>query len=56
MQVEIVLLRKVMEPALVAYSNRMPHMGLAVVMAHGLLKADDLQICQYNMSNFPHSH
>lgn len=50
MQIEAVLLRKAMQPALVAYSNRMPQMGLALVVAHGLLEVDDLQICQSNMS------
>lgn len=30
-------------------------MGLADVMAHGLLEVDDLQICQSTMSNFSHA-
>lgn len=45
-QMEIVLLlRKKLQPAPVAYGSRMPHMGLELVVAHDLLEVDDLQIC-----------
>lgn len=48
----VLLLRKAMQPAQVAYRYRMPHMGLALVVAHGLLAVDDLQICQSSKPSF----
>lgn len=41
----VLLLRKELQPAPVAYSNRVPHMRLEFVVAHDLLEVDDLQIC-----------
>lgn len=50
---EIVLaLEKATQPTRVACSSWTSQMGLALLLDHGLIEVDDLQICQSSIFNF----